>query len=168
MLVIYLCGVLLMFGERLLMYWLTPKLYGQVVLPGIFNRNNSIVCLAATVAIFLVFRNLRIQNRFLQKIIMIAAPLSFAVYLIHDNNTMRYALWAMLKPFSMAHSPWMLLHLILCVSGIFAVCCAIEWLRQLLFRKLKIDKGIEKASQRITARTQKLLDKSIHTAQTDT
>lgn len=60
---------------------------------GIFFRYNSILVYPASVALFLVFLNLRITNHRFKKFIAVFAPTTFGVYLIHDNQYLRKLLW---------------------------------------------------------------------------
>lgn len=119
--------------------------------------HSSIVILTATSACFLFFRDLDIKSRFLANVIASVAPLSFAVYLIHDHPNIRHALWYVLTPYKYAASVWLIPHLLVCVTGIFLVCCLIEALRRFAFRMLHIDDGITYIGKKLTQAGSSLL-----------
>ena len=78
----------------------------------------------------------------LSRVVAVIAPLTFAVYLIHEQDVLRPILWNWLTPDAYAQSPWMALYVLSCMVGIFAACCVIEFLRQKLFRLCRVDKAI--------------------------
>lgn len=51
----------------------------------IFYEYNSVLVFAAAILLFIAFLNLQIKPGRLQRMILAAAPLSFGVYLLHDN-----------------------------------------------------------------------------------
>ena len=66
-------------------------------------------------------------NRFVNAV----ASAAFGVYLIHDNNVLRPWLWgALVRTQAFGHAPWMPLHAIFWALVIFAVCAAVDLLRQ--------------------------------------
>lgn len=147
-LVYIVCGVLIAV-ERFAAHLIAPIVFGQVVMDSFFYSNNSILNVAASIALFLVFRNSKVQNKWIQSIIQVFAPLAFGVYLIHDHHAVRPILWGILNPAGFAQSPWMIPYMLVCVVGIFVTCCLVEWCRQKLFRHCGIDRAVEKLSDRI-------------------
>lgn len=160
-LITYIVCMLITVGERALAYWATPYIFGTPMLTSLFYSYNSITNVIGSIASFLFFLSISTLSKPLSKFIPLTAPVSFAVYLVHMHPHLQGPLWAALTPYAYADSPWMLLHMVVCVGGIFIACCAVEWIRQFLFRKLGIDAWIERISCRITAGTEKMLDKVI-------
>ena len=114
---------------------------------------NSFFILIETLAIFLLFKNLRISNNIVNKIIEKIAPLTLGVYLIHEQPIFREVLWnEILKPYCYLNLGVKIIFvLILNVAIIFIICCVIEKLRIKLFKILEktniikyINKKIEK------------------------
>lgn len=144
--------------ERFVAYYLTPVVFGDVILESLFYSNNSILTTAAAISLFMAMRPMPIGRNTVSRWIGFFAPLAFGVYLIHDHSRIRPILWQWLNPAAYAQSPWMIPYVLLCVAGIFVVCCMIEWLRQRLFRILRIDSGIRRICGNIQNRVQAWLD----------
>jgi hypothetical protein len=135
--------------ERFLAYWITPLIFGSVMLESFFYANNSILVVTGAIALLLAMRAVEIRSSGLQKLIGFFAPLAFGVYLIHDHHAVRPILWGILNPAGFAQSSWMIPYMLVCVVGIFVTCCLVEWCRQKLFRHCGIDRAVEKLSDRI-------------------
>ena len=145
----YLLCALVIAAERVAAQYITPMIFGRVALNSLFFSYNSIFTLAASCFLFLCFRELSISNQRVCRIISAVAPLAFGVYLIHDNRFVRPILWEALNPTAYAESPWLLLYMALCVIGIFAICCVMEKLRQIIFTQCRIDVLVTNWSDRV-------------------
>lgn len=145
----YLLCALVTAAERVAAQYITPMIFGRVVLNSLFFSYNSIFTLAASCFLFLCFRELSISNQRVCRIISAVAPLAFGVYLIHDNRFVRPILWESLNPAAYAESPWLLLYMALCVIGIFAICCVIEKLRQIIFTQCRINALVKNWSDKV-------------------
>lgn len=141
-------------AERFVAYYVTPYIFGRVVLNSLFYSYNSIVSLPCALALFQAFRGLEMKSEKSAACIRLIAPLTFAVYLIHEQDHFRPILWQWLNPAAFAESTWMVPYCLLCVVGIFAVCCLIEWVRQQLFRVCGIDKLVERVCGWVQNRVQ--------------
>lgn len=129
-------------GERFAATFITPYIFGGVRLTSLFYSYNSIVAVPCALALFQSFRGAKPVSRALSRVVAVIAPLTFAVYLIHDHTVLRPILWNWLAPDAYAQSPWMALYVLVCMVGIFTACCVIEFLRQKLFRLCCVDKAI--------------------------
>lgn len=145
----YLLCALVTAAERVAAQYITPMIFGRVVLNSLFFSYNSIFTLAASCFLFLCFRELSISNQRVCRIISAVAPLAFGVYLIHDNRFVRPILWESLNPAAYAESPWLFLYMALCVIGIFAICCVIEKLRQIIFTQCRINALVKNWSDKV-------------------
>ena len=141
-------------AERFVAYYVTPFIFGRVALTSLFYSYNSIVAVPCALALFQTFRGLEMKSGKSAACIRLIAPLTFAVYLIHEQDHFRPILWQWLNPAAFAQSPWMVPYCLLCVAGIFAVCCLIEWVRQQLFRVCGIDKLVGQVCDRVQNRVQ--------------
>lgn len=95
---------------------------------------NKILAVITAVCAFLFFKNLRIrQSRFINTV----AASTFGVLLIHANSdTMRRWLWRdTLENVKWYHTPWICLHAVGSVLGIFIVCTVIDMVRRYAFEK---------------------------------
>ena len=112
------------------------------------SYNNSwFYTLIETLAIFLIFKNIKIKNEKINKAITKIAPLTLGVYLIHDNKYLRPVLWdKILHPLTYINSGIaIVIAEAVDVMLIFIVCCIVEKLRQLVFEgfsKTSIAKNI--------------------------
>ena len=104
-----------------------------------FNCYLSPLYFIGGIALFCVFKNIKITKSFSISMIKFFAPVCFGVYLIHDNMIVdkyvlakKFAFLANMDPISM------IIGIILIGVGIFVSCSLIDWIRELLFRKLKV------------------------------
>ena len=94
--------------------------------------------LPLSVAAFLFFKQLNIQNRKLQKATYAIAPLCFAVYIIHTQSVIDGLLWEYATKLFANSQQFMLpvLALLLC-TFVFFICCFIDYLRKRIVIILK-------------------------------
>ena len=157
----YLACVVITAGERIAAYYITPYIFGRVVLTSLFYPYNSIPLVLASFSLFQFFRAIDIHNKVVSTIIRAVSPLTFGVYLIHENRFVRPLLWGFLEPARFAGSPLMIPIVIACTITIFLVCCVIEWLRRLLFQKCGITGAIGKVCDRLQFRVLQWLQTDI-------
>ena len=87
--------------------------------------------LIESVSLFLFFNSLEIKNKIIKKITLFIAPLTFAVYLIHEHLSIRNILY-----FDILHAricynnPYGIFIIIGSVIAIFICCIIIKYLRQ--------------------------------------
>ena len=131
------------------------------------SYNNSwFYTLIETLAVFLLFKNIKIKNEKINKAITTIASLTLGVYLIHDNKYLRPVLWdKILHPLAYLNSGIaMVIAGIVDVTLIFMVCCVIEKLRQLIFKlfsKTSIIKNIDTKINTFMVKTCNLDNKEI-------
>ncbi len=113
----------------------------------VFYRFNSLPALIASVAIFICFAGIKFNRRI--KWVNVVSGVTFGVYLIHNNRNIAHYLWDTLKV-----SDWLIVKQnIIVVVGIglavFLACAVVEIIRSNLFKLLKVDYIISKASAMI-------------------
>lgn len=96
----------------------------------LFYQYNSVLVLAAALLVFIAFLNLEIRPGRLQRLILAAAPLSFGVYLLHDNPNWRGTLWEWINPSQMADKWYLVPGVLVLAAGIFLICALLEMLRK--------------------------------------
>ena len=69
-----------------------PTLHNYEI-PTYYMRYNSIFNCIASVLLFLAFRSVQISSRWIIKMVTLIAPLTFGIYLIHDNPIFREWYW---------------------------------------------------------------------------
>lgn len=109
----------------------------------ILYSSNSLPILCASLLLLLIFSSVRIENSRLSKAINWVGGLTFGIYLIHNNKNLSHYLWEKCKVhywFAERGNIFAVLGILLAV---FMACGIVEWLRQWLFKVLKIDKLID-------------------------
>ena len=100
---------------------------------------NSIFVLIESVALFMFFKQLQISNSKLRKIIPTIAPLTFAVYLIHEQIELREILYKQILHTEICYNNhYSILIFVGSVLTIFIICSLIEFVRQKLIKYSKI------------------------------
>lgn len=144
--------------SRFVAHYSTTWLLGAPMLTSFFYSYNSILVVPASIGLFMAMRTVKVEGK-AAKVVGFFAPLAFGVYLIHDHPAVRPALWSILKPYAFAQSPWMVPYALVCVVGIFLVCCLVEWVRRWAFRVFGVSAALDKISDRIQAWASKKLDR---------
>ena len=103
---------------------------------------------------FSLFKQLKLKNPFYIRAILKISPLTFGVYLIHDNPFVREWLWPKFNLYFFFNSPYFILCIFFIPLSIFLLCIMIDYFRSLLFRIIRIDDGVNKLS--------KIIDGKIH------
>lgn len=134
--------ILLGWGFRLAALSANAKWLGEWLL-----QYTSPTVLACSMALFAVFAG-REWPEWVSRAALALSPLTFGVYLIHDNPLVREHLIKMRLTGLAGLNPVMMLGgLFACWAGIYGVCLLMEWLRTRLFAALKISAlcdGMEK------------------------
>ncbi len=125
---------------------ISTKIFGYELGGSAFSAYNSVPMVLGAVCFFMMFLNLNVKG-IVAKTAMLISPLTFGVYLIHDNTEMRNFLWyTLLNPYRYAQSPFIIFIVIGFSICIFVVCCCFEKARVIAFKCLKIDILINKVS----------------------
>lgn len=91
------------------------------------------------VYLFLLFGCIRIHSKWLTNSILFLSPLTFGVYLFHENLYIRYYLWNHLFSFKQYYtSYWFSLYLIATILTVYIFGSAFDYIRLILFQKLQI------------------------------
>jgi Uncharacterized protein conserved in bacteria len=104
---------------------------------GNFLSYVSVPITAAAVALFLFFREVRIRNTVLKKVIGFFSPLTFGVYLISENIWFRKELYtSILHTKQFVNTPSMAYMIPVSILAVFLGCALLDYLRSLLFKPL--------------------------------
>ena len=108
-----------------------------------YHDNNGILFLAALLLFLWTARYKAPDNWFVRFMVRIA-PLTFGVYLIHDNLYLRHMLWGRwLDVHSWLHGWEFVPMLVLSTVGIFFACIAIDAVRDRIFKWLRVNDRID-------------------------
>lgn len=101
-----------------------------------FFKNNSVLVAWAAIAFFVIFLHIRIKSIAAEKVISFAGPLTFGVYLIHNNPSLRGWMWELINPVSFMNELYFVPLSILIVGVIFVLCTILEFIRKTIYNYL--------------------------------
>lgn len=157
---LYLLISVLIFAWKAGISAITITLRGEVFGETAFSYYNSVTVYLASVCLFLAFKELSIKGVRLSKLILFVSPLTFGVYLIHDHKDIRSLLWSKIFPSAeWVSSPFMILWILGASAAVFAGCLLLEYVRKLIWKLLRIDRGLDKIGSKLTDLWQNLVDR---------
>jgi len=101
-----------------------------------FFKNNSLLVAWAAVALLVIFLHIRIKRSAVEKVITFVGPLTFGVYLIHNNPSLREWMWGLVNPVSFMNELYFIPLSLLIVSVVFVLCVILEFIRKTLYNRL--------------------------------
>ena len=102
------------------------------------------------IALFCFFKKMNITKSFIISLVKFFTPVCFGVYLIHNNMALAYFFFDGKFEFIAQFDPISLfISVIVLGIGIFVVCALIDWIRELLFRKLKVKERFGKFEENV-------------------
>lgn len=96
---------------------------------------NHVLCLAGSVSLFYVFKNMRIKEGRFAEMVRKLAPYTFGVYLLHEHVLVRYEWMNWLGVEKVAKSFLFLPHMIGCVLLVYVIGTVVDMARARLFRR---------------------------------
>ncbi len=128
----------------------TVKLYGEICNDNFFVAYTSPTIVLSAVALFLMFTRMHFPEK-LGRCLAVLSPLSFAVYLIHEEPVVR--VYVMPYDKFLTFSEYNPILMVLCILGtaviVYAVCIIIERIRVSLFDWLKVKRLADAINSRI-------------------
>jgi len=119
--------------------------------PDRFVSFTSIFTLIGSVALLLFFSRISMAPVVI-KLTKFLAPMTLGVYLIHVHPAVwNFVLSDLFAPLAQLPAPVMILSVIASAAAVFAVCAAVDWIRGLLFRLLRINKLADIIGDKLTA-----------------
>ena len=150
--IIYLACVLITWVTKLLMVYLTDELAVKVFNKNLLVSYMSPTIVTAAICLLGIFANLNISEK-IGKIIVYVASLSFGVYLIQSQPLISRQF---MRDSFAKFSNYPTLGLVFAVLGtaalIFVVCAAIDAVRQLLFKAIRVKKLVVFAESRVLSK----------------
>ncbi len=115
-----------------------------------YHDNNGIL-FGVALLLFLWTARLKAPNTAFVRAMVRIAPLTFGVYLIHDNVYVRHALWnGWIDVHGAIHSWWFVPIFAASTVAIFIACIAIDAIRDRIFGLLRINDRIDALSARVS------------------
>lgn len=157
-LIIYiLCIALNVFGTVLIDY--ISNLVGTNSFREKLIGYNMPLVLIESLCLFMYFKNSKIKNKTLIKFISLIAPLTFAVYIIHEQPQLVTVLYTNILHTDICyHNPYGILIVMSSVLGVFTICTIIEFIRKIIVNT-KIFKNIGNIFDNIIEKITKLINK---------
>ena len=116
-----------------------------------FFNYNSINLWIGALCLFLFFRGLKLKP-LICRVVAFLTPMTFSVYLIHDHPLIRARIFkTAFLPLGTLSTPLMLLSAAGISVLIYLACSAVDYLRVLLFRLLRIRKLLDRLEEKIFA-----------------
>ena len=111
---------------------------------------HSLITLLGSVAIFLLFANIKSNETKFTRVISTVSMGTFGVYLIHDNSYTRDLLWSTVRKIFVFENTAMLVpKVLISILIVFIVCWILDCLRRLVFRALHINLLLDKLSMKL-------------------
>lgn len=139
---IYLSTTIFLLVFRILIEGITLKFLGVARGGSFLLGYQSPFIVLSGVSLFIGVLNLEINEKF-AKVILKISPLVFGVYLIHTQSIFFNNIWSKLFiPFNQGNLIESVFTLIISILIVFALSLPVEYLRQLIFKKLKLNEYI--------------------------
>ena len=97
---------------------------------------NHLFCLAASVGLFMAFKNMRVKEGRIAELIRRLSPYTFGVYLLHEHILVRYE-WPGWMQIDKIRGTWLFLpHMAVCICAVYAVGTFVDFVRAYLFERI--------------------------------
>ncbi|MCI5773946.1 MAG: acyltransferase [Erysipelotrichaceae bacterium] len=122
---------------------ITKIIFGSVMLSNAFMGETPLISLLASIMIFLGFKEYNQQVK-IKNIVKFSTPLIFAVYLIHENNFLKYHIWEKIYPGYYANQAFykLFLYWVIVIISMFAIAFILESTRRKIEQSLKLSRKI--------------------------
>ena len=133
---------LLTWGSKICIQFVSKTFLGEIKYDDMFFSCSSITVLLAAIFLFLFFERIYL-NKIWIRAITLFAPLTFSVYLIHENYYIReFFIVDRFKWIAELPLYQMIPTLICIVLLIYFLCSVVDFIRSSLFKTIKIKKRI--------------------------
>lgn len=153
----YVCCTFCMWLLEILTYAATNHIFGDARYTEIFMCYTSPLVIGSAFFLLALFSKFKFKSKIVASVIPTVSALTFGVYLIHDNSSVRkkFILGKFAK-YAELPCATLVLRILLLVLAIFTICALIEYCRTVLFRCLNINKCSEKIEKLIGKAVQKI------------
>ena len=146
------------FASKLLVKKVFFNLYGEDISKTFYGRYNMFFVFAASVMLFLAFKNIHINGKTVGKIIMFFSSATVYVYLIHEAPCIKAYLWKkIVNPMGHLGFPDLVINFILGVGGVYIACSIIGKIIAEGYKLLRINKLTMIISDKVTRLAKKII-----------
>lgn len=134
----YFSGVLISFGQKVLVEFLKFKINGETVNEGLFIKYTSPTMVLCAVSLLCLFAKVNFKDG-IKKAIAFFSPFAFSVYLIHTAPFVWSKVMKNRFAFAAEYNPFLMILTVLGLSiGIFVLCSLVDFLRVQIFKLCRI------------------------------
>lgn len=152
----FLTSAALLYLSRVCIGMVTLYMFGEAK-TSLLYRYYSPLVISEAVSFLLIFKNIKVKNKYVIKLVSWMSPLVFGVYLLHDNNFMRQIIWQYInvEEFGFFGVTGIILGGIFVVLIVFLIGICFEFFRLKLYEKVfttiekELDIKINKIIKRI-------------------
>lgn len=134
--ILYICSTFCIFCSKIIFELLNKISVFKIIFSLFFNGNSkfgyeysSLFVFLSAISLLLIFKDIRINNKNIKKIINFTGSLVLACYIIPDGH-----LWKLVNPFNhFENYALIILYSVVLIILIFTVCCFIELIRKEVF-----------------------------------
>lgn len=149
---IYIAVCILTFAEKYFVDYLNINSPIEEARKTVLTAYPSPTIVLSAIALLALFSKIK-TGKIFAKIISFVAPLTFGVYLIHETPWVQeYIMTGRFADYASKEPGYMVLYVAFTALVIFTVCMAIELVRRLLFKLLRIKKILQFLESKITAK----------------
>lgn len=124
-----------------------------------FGNYNMFFIFLASIFLFLAFKNIKISNKVINKIILFFSSTTLYVYLIHEAPSTRNYLWKnMINPTGHLGVPDIIINYIVGIFGVYFVCSILGYIIKTVYSLLRLPKLTLFISNTLTKLTKKLMN----------
>lgn len=153
----YVCCTSCMWLLEIGTYTATNHIFGDARYTEIFVCYTSPLVIGSAFFLLVLFSKFNFKSKIAASVIPTVSALTFGVYLIHDNFSVREKfILGRFAQYAALPCAALILRILLLVSAIFTICALIEYCRMVLFRCLNTNKCSEKIENLIGKVVQKI------------
>lgn len=134
-LILYLVLSFLLYGTRILILMIANK--SGIVLADMFYSYNSVIVTLSSICLFMFFKKIKIKNKKIKSMILKIAPLTLAVYIIHEHPLIKDVLYVILISLDLIINVNTITIIIFACIIIYITSCFCEFVRSSLINIIK-------------------------------
>ncbi len=142
--------------SKLILQFISYRLFGEIKLDGILVEYCSITILGCAVSLLLAFEQLKLRSA-MAKAVAILSPLAFSVYLIHEQFFIKNEFIVDKLKWVAGLPVWQVVPTVLgIVIAIYLICSIIDLGRHYLFTKLDVKNRLIRSEEKLKKKLLKL------------
>ena len=107
-----------------------------------FYHHNSAFIFIASIMLFLLLKNLKLEKIFINRILVEISSSTFGIYLIHENIFVKKIIWEYIKKMQDLTSNFWSIFMIFWIVCIYIICFLIDYTRRKVFLYLNIENKV--------------------------